>query len=101
MLFFKKVLKILAYAICIFLLLILLFGLYVWKVSDIKPPVVSDTSALALQKMRTDKSLYTIGNNWIRKSRYGLYEMYVSGKPFERGVINGKLSQQLITDQEE
>lgn len=99
--FLKKMLKILAWIIGIFLLIILLFCLYVVKVSDSKPPVVSDTSALALQKQHVDKSLYTIGDNWIRENKYGLYEMYVSGKPFERGVINGKLSQQLITDQEE
>jgi isopenicillin-N N-acyltransferase-like protein len=99
--FLKRVLKVIAYITATLLLLILLFCLYVWKVSDIKPPVVADTTALSLQKVQEDRSLYTIDNNWIRKSRYGLYEMYVAGKPFERGVINGKLSQQLITDQEE
>jgi hypothetical protein len=47
-----------------------------------------------------DSTTYTLGQNWIRKNRYGLYEMYVSGKPFERGVINGKLSRELIGEQE-
>jgi len=99
--FLKKLLKVLGYSLCILLLLILIFCGYVWWVSDIKPPEVEDTSAIYLQKEHTDKTLYSIGDNWIRHSKYGLYEMYVSGAPFERGVKNGKLSQKLITDQEE
>ncbi|MBZ0097929.1 MAG: C45 family peptidase, partial [Taibaiella sp.] len=47
-----------------------------------------------------DNSLYTIENDWIRKNKYGLYEMYVSGSPYELGVKNGKLSRQQIVDQE-
>lgn len=99
--FLKKLGKILGYTLGILLLLILIFCGYVWWVSDIKPPEVADQSAMYLQKVHTDSTLYSIGDNWIRHSRYGLYEMYVSGAPFERGVKNGKLSQKLITDQEE
>ncbi|HXS35718.1 MAG TPA: hypothetical protein VN721_03395, partial [Flavipsychrobacter sp.] len=99
--FIKKVLKFLGYTLAIFLLLIIIFCVYVYRVSNFSPPEVADTSALSLQKKHVEGSLYTIGDNWIRKNKYGLYEMYVSGKPFERGVKNGKLSQQLITDQEE
>jgi hypothetical protein len=61
---------------------------------------VADTAAFSLERKHPEGTLYTIGDNWIRKNQYGLYEMYVSGKPFERGVKNGKLSQQLIIDQE-
>ncbi|MBS1688042.1 MAG: peptidase C45 [Bacteroidetes bacterium] len=97
--FFKKVMKFIGYLLMIFLVLIFIFCIYVWKVSDFKPPVV-DTSAMSLQKVHVEGSLYTIGDNWIRKNKYGLWEMYVSGSPFELGVKNGKLSQQLIVDQE-
>jgi len=97
--FFKKVMKFIGYMLMIFLVLIFIFCIYVWKVSDFKPPVV-DTSAVSLQKVHVEGSLYTIGDNWIRKNKYGLWEMYVSGSPFELGVKNGKLSQQLIVDQE-
>jgi len=99
--FFKKLLKILGYMLAAFLLLIIVFCIYVWKVSDIKPPVVADTTAVRLTRKHVTGSLYTIGDNWIRKNKYGLYEMYVSGAPFELGVKNGKLSQELIMSQEE
>lgn len=84
----------------IFLFIILVFCVYVWKVSDIKPPSVSDTTAFNLQKQRLDGTLYAIEDNWIRKNQWGLYEMYVSGGAFERGVKQGKLSQRQIVDQE-
>ncbi len=96
----KGILKGFGIFIGILLLLMLMFSVYVYRISDIKPPRIADTAAFALQVAHPEGSLYTIGNNWIRKNQYGLYEMYVSGKPFERGVINGKLSQQQIIAQE-
>jgi isopenicillin-N N-acyltransferase-like protein len=97
----KKILKFFAWFFGIILLTLLIFCIYVWKVSDIKPPVVADRSAEQLPRQSIDSSTFTIGNNWIRKSKYGLYEMYTSGTPFERGVINGKLSRELVVAQEE
>jgi hypothetical protein len=98
--FLKKFLKILGWTLAILLLLLLVSAVYVWKVSDVQPPKIRDTSALSLRVTHPEGSLYTIGDNWIRKNEFGLYEMYVSGKPYERGVINGKLSASLITAQE-
>ncbi|GAB3418825.1 acyl-CoA--6-aminopenicillanic acid acyl-transferase [Niabella aquatica] len=75
--------------------------LYLVWVSKINPPVVKDFSALQLQRHQPDTGLYTINNSWFRKSKSGLYEMYVQGAPFERGVINGKLSEELVKKQED
>ncbi|MEJ0082801.1 MAG: hypothetical protein WDM78_18030 [Puia sp.] len=52
---------------------------------------------------RTEPSpgFFTIKNNWFRKSKSGLYELYVEGRPFDRGVVNGKLSKELIQLQED
>ncbi|HTM66319.1 MAG TPA: C45 family peptidase [Flavipsychrobacter sp.] len=98
--FLRKTLKVLGVILGIFLLIIFVFCVYVWKVSDIEPPKVADTSAFNLQRAHVDGSLYTVGDNWIRKNEWGLYEMYVSGKPFEMGVKEGKLSKEEIVDQE-
>src|SRR6218665_2191292 len=95
----KKVLKCFAWFLGILLLTLVIFCIYVWKISDIKPPAVTDQHATRLQRSVIDSTAYTLGNNWIRKSQYGLYEMYTSGAPFERGVINGKLSKELIVSQ--
>ncbi len=98
--FLKGLLKVLAYSLGILLIIILIFCIYIWRVSDIEPPKVADTGILNLQRTKAGDTTYTIGNNWIHKNEYGLYEMYISGKPYEMGVINGKLSRELIVEQE-
>ena len=47
------------------------------------------------------KDFYKIGNNWLRKNDLGVWEMYLEGNAYERGVIHGKLTKELITKQEE
>lgn len=96
----KKILKITGWFLLIILLLLIGFGIYVWKVSDVPPPIIKDTSSVALQPRELDTTTFIIGQNWIRKNQYGLYEMYIRGKPFTRGVIAGKLSKKLLAEQE-
>lgn len=97
----KKILKCFAWFLGILVLILVVFCLYVWKISDIKPPEVSNTEVTKQQRTALDSTAFVLGHNWIRKNKYGLYEMYTSGSPFERGVINGKLSKELIVSQEE
>jgi isopenicillin-N N-acyltransferase-like protein len=80
--------------------LLLLLFIYLYCVAIDYPPEPKDQSSLQLQREQPSKGFYTINNNWFRKSKSGLFEMYVEGKPFERGVINGKLSQELVVNQE-
>ncbi|MBN8787269.1 MAG: peptidase C45 [Terrimonas sp.] len=97
----KKAGKWLLYiAISIIAILLLLFA-YVVYVSDIDPPAIADKSGLQREREDHGNNFYTLGNNWFRKSNSGLYEMYVEGKPFERGVVNGKLSKELVVLQED
>ncbi|HEX2683584.1 MAG TPA: C45 family peptidase, partial [Ferruginibacter sp.] len=84
------------------LLLLLLIGvIYIVQVSKVDPPKPKDMSSL--QWLRTDhgNGFYTLKNNWFRHSNSGLYELYVEGDGFERGVINGKLTKELVVRQEE
>lgn len=93
--------RVLLYIIGVFLLLFIGLAVYLVVVSRVKPPTIADQRALQLQRTQLDSTCYTLGNNWFRKSNSGLYEMYVEGAPFERGVINGKLSGELIRRQED
>jgi isopenicillin-N N-acyltransferase-like protein len=82
-------------------LLILGVVIYVLIVSRISPPAIADKSAIGWQRTEPSPGLYTLKNNWFRKSNSGLFEMYVEGPPYERGVVNGKLSAELIRLQED
>jgi isopenicillin-N N-acyltransferase like protein len=82
--------------------LIIFIGIiYILSVSKINPPRIADKKALDWQRTEPSPGFYTMGNNWFRKSKSGLYELYVEGKPFDRGVVNGKLSKELIQLQED
>lgn len=97
----RKILRVLLYSVIILVLLITGLVIYVVSVSHIDPPKIADTRALQLQRTVIDSNCYVIGNNWFRKSKSGLYELYVEGEPFERGVIYGKLTAELVKRQED
>ena len=80
--------------------LFIILAIYLAIVAIDYPPKISDTSSLELQRTQLDSNCYVIGKNWIRKNKDGLWEMYVEGDAFSRGVINGKLSKELIYEQE-
>jgi isopenicillin-N N-acyltransferase like protein len=69
-----------------------------WVIMD--PPEIDDTSALQKEVEKVSDSLLVIDSNWLHTNDKGLWEMYIQGKPFERGVIAGKLSSELINFQE-
>ncbi|MFH0865725.1 MAG: C45 family peptidase [Bacteroidota bacterium] len=66
----------------------------------IKPPVPANTEILKYERTEVEKDFYICKNNWLRKNNNGLWEMYVEGGPFERGVMNGVLTKELIYEQE-
>jgi isopenicillin-N N-acyltransferase-like protein len=80
--------------------LLVAFGVFFYFAVTLHPPTVTDLSPLRLKTVQTGQDSYACGNGWIRKNRRGLWELYVEGTPFERGVIIGKLSKDLIYRQE-
>lgn len=67
----------------------------------IRPPASESTTAMNLTLENPSAGCYRIGNNRLKKSSSGLWEMYLEGRPFERGVINGRLTRRLIAEQEQ
>ncbi len=97
----RKLLKAFGYIIIVFVLLLLVAGAYIqWGLAP-HIPEVKDKSALNLQREKVGENFYRIGNNWLRKSESGLWEEYVEGEPFVRGVVTGKLEKELLYSQEE
>lgn len=96
----RGILKTLAIAVAVFLLFCIVMAVWIYNVSEFTPPTVADSSAMQLQARPVEGSLHAIGNDWMRRNDHGLYEMYVSGQPYELGVKNGKMSVQQVVDQE-
>lgn len=84
------------------LLVLIIIGIvYLVIVSKVDPPVIADNSSLKFQRTDVGNGMFTLKNNWFRKSRSGLFELYVEGSPYEMGVINGKLTRELVVRQED
>ena len=97
----QRLLKGILYAFLGFVALFLIFAVYLYCVAIEYPPKPKDISSEKLVRNEPSPGFYTIKNNWFRKSKSGLYELYVEGQPFERGVINGKLTKELVVKQED
>jgi predicted choloylglycine hydrolase len=97
----KKFWKRVGYVFGGILLLLLVLVIYVVQVSKVDPPTVKDMSSLQLQRVDGGNGFYILKDSWFRKSKSGLYELYVEGDAFERGVINGKLTKELVVRQED
>jgi len=99
----RKLNKFIRYPIYFIFGIFILIGGFIAYVSIFAistPPTPLNITVLEQQVTINDTNFYVLGNNWLRKSNSGLWEMYVEGEAFERGVINGKLSKNLIHEQE-
>lgn len=66
--------------------------------AQIAPP---ETPEIELPKrVKVAENYYRIGPNYLRKNQYGVWEMYLEGKPYERGLIYGALAKELNQEQE-
>ena len=97
----KRIGKWLLYSIGVLIVILLCAFAYVVYVSKTDPPVVADKGSLKWQREDHGNGFYTLGKNWFKKSNSGLFELYVEGDPFEIGVVNGKLSKELLVSQED
>jgi len=65
------------------------------------PPHPSDLAALDKERVKVNEGFYYCGANYLKKNNDGLWEMYLEGNGFERGVFHGKLAQELVQQQED
>ncbi len=91
--FFLKTLSVILLSFFVFLL-------YFVCAIIIKEPIIKNRSAEKTVRLNPSENFYTLGNNWLKKSESGLWEMYIEGDGFERGVAIGKLTKELAEKQE-
>ena len=100
----RRILKIVIYTLIsitgiVILILFLLFAGLKPPLPD--PPTDEISKYDSIIPIEKDSNLFILENNWIRKNSYGLWEMYIEGSAFDRGVAAGKLSEHLVKQQEE
>ena len=97
----KKIWRFLFWSIATLAGLILALFIYLLIVATDHPPTIKNRESEDWKRVDHGNGFYTLRNNWFRKSNSGLYELYVEGDAFERGVVNGKLTQELVRRQED
>ncbi len=96
----KKILKVLLKIIAVLVILILILVVIFKIATKLNPPEIQNSIAESLERTTIDSNFYSINDNWLQKNENGLWEMYIEGSAYERGIINGKLSKELIYKQE-
>ncbi|MBC8459688.1 MAG: peptidase C45 [Deltaproteobacteria bacterium] len=86
-----------------FLVVVITGILVIWYAiaTSISPPTISNKRSLSWQVEQPDSGFHRCEDNWLKQSQSGLWELYLQGAPFDRGVANGKLCRQLIYKQED
>lgn len=79
----------------LFLVIVLAFNL-----RDSLPEAVEGLETPKGKVTTIDRGLSGVENNRLRLSESGLFELYVEGEAFERGVYAGRLTKDLLRDQE-
>ncbi len=97
----KKIGRRLLRVLAVIVLLLIAGIVYLVQVAKVPDPKVKNMASLQLRRTAVSNNFYTLNNSWFRKSKSGLFELYVEGQGFEMGVINGKLTKELVVRQED
>jgi len=97
----RKLLNIIKWLLLAIVVLIVALLAYYLLATHITEPQVDMSLIKQDELIKQNDSTYTYQDAWLRKNRFGLWEMYISGSPAELGIKNGILAQHLIKKQEE
>ena len=83
-----------------FLTLILVSSFLFYQRIIYDAPVTDTSYSNTLKITKLSDTHFVIGNSWLRLNQYGNWECYIEGNGFKRGVILGKLQEELSQNQE-
>ena len=94
----KKILKFLLKATAILLVVFVIY--FIWEIKMPTPTIDTNYSIEDYQRIEVAPNHYTVNDCWLKKNKYGIWEMYLEGEPYERGLIYGILAKELMEKQE-
>ena len=98
--YIKKAFRILKYFFIGFFVILLALFIYFVIAVQLSEPEIENTTVLQTPVEIVSQDFIICGKGRLQHNKYGLWELYLEGSPFELGVINGKLSTDLIERQE-
>jgi hypothetical protein len=97
----RKLRKIVLKTLLVLIILIVGFGVYLFFAIQISIPKVVNDTTLNWKRETVSKEFYKVNQNWLKHSESGLWELYVEGDGYERGIANGMLTKELHEFQED
>jgi len=99
--FIKKITLVLFRGLEVFLMLLFLLVLFfLLEIRIPIPDVPEDIKVANYERVEIAPNHFQVDNCWLKKNKYGLWEMYLEGADYERGIIYGVLAKELIEKQE-
>lgn len=97
----RKFRKIFLKTLLVFTVLIIGFGIYFYFAIQIDVPEIQNDTTLHWKREKVADNFYKVNHNWLKQHESGLWELYVEGDGYERGIANGMLTKELHDYQEE
>ena len=74
--------------------------LFVIDIKMATPPIDENLAIDQFERIEIAPNHYKVNNCWLKLNDQGIWEMYLEGAPYERGLIYGILSKELMEKQE-
>ncbi len=96
----RRFLQISGIVLLVFLGLVVGFFMYVKSVSTLQAPDLQDKGLMSLKAEHRSHTDRRLGESFLVLNPDGNWEMYLEGNAFRRGVVHGKLAEDLLYVQE-
>lgn len=93
----KRFLKVVGWIAAIQLVLV---GIFFWSIRVPLPKVDETLQLQNYNRIEVGPNHYKVNNCWLKKNDFGIWEMYLEGDAYERGLIYGVLAKELMIQQE-
>ncbi len=97
----KKFKKIILKSLLVFVILIICLTIYLYFAIKIDVPQITNDTTTNWKRETIAENYYKVNSNFLKKTQSGLWELYVEGDGYERGVANGILTKELHEFQED
>ena len=75
--------------------------IYLSWVIPLEKPLIPEKYKSFPQRHKVDSGFYYLQNNWLQQNKTGLWEMYLEGDDYQRGLAFGRLCKDLNSYQEQ
>ncbi len=97
----KKIKTIFLRTLLVFVVILLGLAIYLYFAIKIEIPSIKNDTTLNWTRETISPNFYKVNNNWLKQNESGLWELYVEGDGYERGIANGMLTKELHEFQED